>query len=214
VILFDNRGVGQSDAPNYPYTIDMMADDLIGLCDYLSIKKANFIGHSMGGYILQTLAYKCPDLVKCAVIANSAMKMNDLSAAHKKEILLAMENKADPKVIFKKTMEGMFTPEFAKKYETVFETMNMRSSHPMSIEAFRNQLNALIHFDSGSWIHQLQVPCLFIASDQDHTNSPEEVKRMAELVPHAEYVCIENAGHVPQMEQPQEFNRLIWEFLC
>src|SRR5262245_16101500 len=53
VIIFDNRGAGQSDCPDIPYSIDMLADDTIELCKALDITRARFIGSSMGGMILQ-----------------------------------------------------------------------------------------------------------------------------------------------------------------
>ena len=49
VITFDNRGVGKSDKPQGPYTSKMMAEDVIGLMDYLKIKKAHIVGMPMGG---------------------------------------------------------------------------------------------------------------------------------------------------------------------
>ena len=55
VITFDNRGVGKTDKPSEPYTIKTMADDTIGLMDYLGIDKAHILGYSMGGIIAQEL---------------------------------------------------------------------------------------------------------------------------------------------------------------
>ncbi|GAG71998.1 unnamed protein product, partial [marine sediment metagenome] len=49
VIIFDNRGSGKSDRPNIPYTMEMFADDIAGLLDYLNIDKAHIIGVSLGG---------------------------------------------------------------------------------------------------------------------------------------------------------------------
>ena len=71
VIVFDNRGAGQTDIPEGPYSIKQLAEDVVALCGSLNIKQAHFIGSSMGGYILQELAYQHPNLVKSAVITNS-----------------------------------------------------------------------------------------------------------------------------------------------
>src|SRR5512137_1250660 len=61
VITFDNRGAGKSDKPPGPYSIKMMADDTIGLMDYLRIDKAHILGVSMGGMIAQEIAINYPD---------------------------------------------------------------------------------------------------------------------------------------------------------
>ena len=63
VIAFDNRGTGQTDTPDAPYTTRMMADDTAGLLDALGIDRAHLIGISMGGMIAQELALAYPERV-------------------------------------------------------------------------------------------------------------------------------------------------------
>ncbi len=55
VIVFDTRGIGKTDAPTAPYSMEMFADDLAGLMEGLQIEKAHILGFSMGGNIAQFL---------------------------------------------------------------------------------------------------------------------------------------------------------------
>ena len=64
VIALDNRGAGQSEVPDGPYTIAGMADDVVGLMDALGIRRAHICGASMGGMIAQELALRHPDRVR------------------------------------------------------------------------------------------------------------------------------------------------------
>ena len=63
VISFDNRGVGKSDKPDVPYSLEMMANDLAGLLDVIGIEKAHFMGYSMGGRIAEEMALSYPERV-------------------------------------------------------------------------------------------------------------------------------------------------------
>lgn len=75
VLIFDNRGAGQTDAPNGLYSIEQMTCDVDALCQYVGFEKAHFIGNSMGGYIVQMMAYRYPSRVKSVVISNSTMQL-------------------------------------------------------------------------------------------------------------------------------------------
>jgi pimeloyl-ACP methyl ester carboxylesterase len=74
VIIFDNRGIGRSDKAPGQYTVRDLADEAIGLMDYLHIDKAHILGMSMGGMVAQELAINYPDRLKKLVLtwANDA----------------------------------------------------------------------------------------------------------------------------------------------
>lgn len=59
--LFDNRGCGQTIATPPPYTIELLASDVIALMDALNIEKTHMLGFSMGSAIIQMIGLKYPD---------------------------------------------------------------------------------------------------------------------------------------------------------
>lgn len=75
VINFDNRGVGQTDSPDIPYSAQMMADDTVCLMEALNIDIAHVLGYSLGGFIAQELAIKYPHKVRSLILAASAACM-------------------------------------------------------------------------------------------------------------------------------------------
>ncbi len=74
VVAFDNRGVGQTDKPDIPYSIEMMADDTAGLLNALGIEQAHILGTSMGGRIAVALALQYPQQVKSLILVSTIVK--------------------------------------------------------------------------------------------------------------------------------------------
>jgi pimeloyl-ACP methyl ester carboxylesterase len=74
IIAFDNRGVGQTDKPDIPYSIEMMADDTAGLLHALGITQAHILGASMGGRIATALALQHPQLVTSLILVSTIVK--------------------------------------------------------------------------------------------------------------------------------------------
>ena len=74
VLAFDNRGIGESDVPDYPYTTQMMGRDTIGLMDHLGIERAHFFGKSLGGNIGQWVALEAPQRVRSLVATSTSAK--------------------------------------------------------------------------------------------------------------------------------------------
>ena len=77
VVAFDNRGVGRTDKPDIPYTIEMMADDTAGLLRATGIKQAHVLGFSMGGRIAMALALQHPDLVKSLILTSTSPRQRN-----------------------------------------------------------------------------------------------------------------------------------------
>jgi len=67
VITFDNRGVSPSSSPAAPYSVDQMVGDALALLDHLQIRVARIAGHSMGGWIAETIAGRHPERVRAAL---------------------------------------------------------------------------------------------------------------------------------------------------
>ncbi len=91
VIVFDNRGVGRTDKPDIPYSINMMAEDTAGLLNALGITQAHILGTSMGGRIATALALQHPQQVKSLILVSTIVKsLKGTSMTLSRRLLLLM----------------------------------------------------------------------------------------------------------------------------
>jgi pimeloyl-ACP methyl ester carboxylesterase len=222
VILLDNRGAGRSSCADMkggttsgsPLSIGMMSDDVIALLDELEIPSAHFMGNSMGGAIVQDLACRYPRRMRSIIISNSFMKPH----ARLRLMLEAgfeLRKAGAPLVAMAKVaLAEVYSLRFIQSVDAnAFVEMALAHPHPFSIEAFELQMQALLAFDSEPWIRQIQCPALVIASGDDLLADPAEALRMAQSIRGAKYTCFEDLGHLPHIEDPEAFQRMVLEFL-
>jgi len=218
VITFDNRGIGQSDCPDYPYTMEMMAEDVIALMQALHLQKVHLIGNSMGGNIAQIIAYQHPELVKSLVLSNSFMQAHGRLVLHVRTRLDLMKLgfPIPDEVILHELLLWVYSSNYLGQPGVVEMLTKAALANPVAttIKGYESQLNALLTFDSRKWIDEINVPCLVISADDDLLASREEAQQMVRRISGAQYFCFENMGHLPQLERPEDFNRLVLGFIA
>lgn len=215
VVLLDNRGAGQTDVPGNAYSIDQMAQDVVDLCAHLGIEKAHFVGNSMGGFIVQTLAYRHADLVKSAIISNSAMKTRGACFHLFLEAQLAFRKATvSQEALMKSSFSWVFSSEFLARpgMLNMLLALGLNNPFPFSITGFEGQYAAITDFDSHSWLEKISVPTLVIGSDDDLIFSKKISEQLRHAIPNAQYYCFENCGHAPHIEQPEQFLAVLAKF--
>ncbi|MED7788381.1 alpha/beta hydrolase [Francisella sp. 19X1-34] len=216
VITFDNRGAGQTDCPDEPYSIVQMANDVKSLCNYLKIDKAIVIGSSMGGFIAQQLVHDYPEICEKMVILNSATKSSRHYSVFMQafyELLAA--GVIEPKVITRLFLPWVYSDDFLRsdlKIQKLVEFV-ISNPHPFSLVGFKNQRCAIEGFDSSKWISKVEVSTLVIAGEKDIVFYEKDVRRFSELMKKAEYYKFKDTGHLPHIERPNELFKMVCEFI-
>ena len=216
VIAFDNRGVGQSDAPDLPYSTAMMADDTVGLLDGLGIDRAHVCGVSMGGMIAQEIALRHPARVATlqlhATLARPDNYMRALTAAWRSvRPTLAREDWMRTLALW------LFAPcSYEERPEFVeFVLQNaMANPHPQSLIGYLRQGDAILGHDALDRLDRLRCPTLVSVADQDMLVPPRFSHAIAQRVAGAELKTIADAGHAYMWEKPDAFNAMCLEFLA
>lgn len=215
VVSFDNRGVGKSDKPDIPYSIELMADDVALLLESLNIKKAHILGVSMGGYIAQTLAINYPHKVKSLVLGCTSFG-GPQSIPLTEEALRSMlkVEGLNAEEVIRQGLKVAISPEFVRAYpDVVDQLVAWRLVNPTPRYAWERQFAAARAFNVESQLNKINVPTLVITGSEDIVVPPQNSSMLAERIFGAQLVIIPGGGHLFFIEKAEEFNGTVLEFL-
>jgi pimeloyl-ACP methyl ester carboxylesterase len=215
VILFDNRGSGRSDIPKKRYSIREMAEDAIGLLDYLGIRKCHAIGHSMGGYIAQELAINFPERVGKLVLEATASVSSARNNILFNDLLRRFQKDRDNESLMRSWSYWSFSPKAfnRKNYIEGFIKKVLAYPYLQSAEGFKGQVDAISSFNAHGRIRNIKAKALVIIGSDDILIYPEESKSLAEGIKGSIVKEIKDAGHGVHVENPAEFISKVIQFL-
>jgi pimeloyl-ACP methyl ester carboxylesterase len=216
VILFDNRGVGQSDAPDVAYTTAMMADDTVGLLDALGIGRAHVCGVSMGGMIAQEVALRHPGRVATlqlhATLGRPDAHMRALTAAWR-----ALRPAVGREDWMRALALWLFAPcTYEERPEFVDAAVQnaVMNPHPQSLTGFLRQGDAVLSHDTLDRLAQIRCPTLVSVAEHDILVPPRFSHELVRRLVGAEFKTIAGAGHAYMWERPDSFNTMCLDFLA
>jgi 3-oxoadipate enol-lactonase len=217
VILVDNRDAGRSSKADQPYKIADMADDLAGLLDALGIQRSHLLGLSMGGMIALEFALRHGDRLDRLVLAGTGAAPGRSAVDPIQIWSWVKANDATGELFGGQQFVSLFSTAFLRNHDAVRDTAELLASnpYPMSPEAYGRQADAYRQFDALDRLAAIKAPTLVVVGEQDLLTPPWIAREVAEAIPGARFEVIRGDGssHVVPIECPDEFNRLVFEFL-
>lgn len=210
-ILFDNRGVGRSDVPPPPYTIATMASDVAAVMDAAEIDRARIFGISMGGMIAQEFALNYPDRVRSLVLGCTNFGGRNVKPATPKVLAILKARGLMPPSEAALAM-APHTYDATTPRSRVEEDVNIRLQWFPTPEGYFGQLGAILSWESRPRLAQIKAPTLVIHGETDELVPPENGRMIAELIPHAKLVMLQNASHIFFTDQPEISHREVLNF--
>ncbi|WP_411684319.1 3-oxoadipate enol-lactonase [Acinetobacter indicus] len=208
VICYDTRGHGASSAPQGPYTLDQLGQDVVNLLDHLNIEKAAFCGISMGGLTGQWLAINKPERFSHVVVCNTAAKIGQEQAWNERAALVREQGLAP---IASTAAGRWFTEPFIQSNAATVATLS-NDLGAGSPEGYASCCEALAKADVREQLKDIQVPVFIVAGQQDPVTTVADGEFMQQRIANAELFEI-NASHISNIEQPEAFNQAVQTFI-
>jgi 3-oxoadipate enol-lactonase len=213
VLRLDMRGHGGSSPVDGDYTMNELAADVKGALDVLDIKKVHYIGLSIGGMIGQGFALAYPDHLLSLTLCDTQPSTPPGSAASWDERKDVVRKSGGLKALADGTMERWFTDEFKKvnpvRWREIRDTISGTTP-----AGFLGCASAIQNFDYESRLPTIKTPTLVICGDEDPGTPPDRNQLIASKVPGGRYEGIAKARHLPNVERPDQFNRVMMSWLA
>ena len=211
VVRYDQRGFGKSAKPTDKYS---PVSDLEMLLDHLKIDKAHLIGNSMGGYLAIDFALQKPSRVRSITVVAAGPSGVEIPK-EESDRMMAVFKLAKDEGLNKATALWIQNPMIAI-------TTKLPKTAPLLKTMIED--NASI-FEMRFWpfeqtdppavkrLNEIKVPALIIIGDKDTPGNQTAADAAATGIAGAKKVVMKDADHLPQMDNPEEFNRIVKEFL-
>lgn len=206
-IRYDKRGHGLTELTPAPYSMGALVRDVERLMDHLAVKDALFVGLSIGGMIAQGLAVKRMDLVRAMVLSNTGAKIGQPAMWDDR---IAAVKAGGIEALADSIMERWFSAPFRKTAE-FHAWRNMLVRQPA--EGYTGCSAAISGTDFYTPTSGLRLPTLGIAGSDDGSTPPDLVRETVDLIPGSQFHLIRKAGHLPCVEQPEEYAAVLTKFM-
>jgi 3-oxoadipate enol-lactonase len=212
VLRIELRGHGGSSAPRGPYRMEELGADLAFVLESLALGPVDYVGLSLGGMSGQALALDRPDLLRSVVICDALPERLPNAEAIWGPRIRAVRAAGSCAPVAQATIERWLTPAYRAanpaRWNDILATIAATDA-----EGYAGCAEAISTFSFVPRLPGLRVPALILCGEDDHAVPPAEGERIARLVPDGRFVAVAGARHLPNVEQPAVFNRLLLDWL-
>ncbi|WP_116246840.1 3-oxoadipate enol-lactonase [Nocardiopsis sp. FIRDI 009] len=208
VIRYDHRGHGGTPAPRGPYSMADLGGDVLRLLDRLGLERAHFAGLSIGGMVGQWLGVHAPDRIDRLALLATSPHMGPPSSWRDRA---AVARDKGPAALADAVVERWFTPGFAEEHPE--DVIRMRDGIAATdAEGYAGCCEAIEHHDVRDELSRIRAPTLVVAGADDPATPPRgHGDLIAERVPDARLVVLDDAAHLLSWQRAAKVNGLLTE---
>jgi len=213
VIIFDNRGMGNTTSSDKEYTIRLFANDTAGLLDALGIKKAHVLGWSMGTNIAQEFTLDYPEKVDKLILYAGDTGGKEALPPAPQDIAALTNMTGTDRERGERLFGELFPPAWLKENPDPSKYFPKVSSMSPAGNVRRQAAAMMTWNGTYSRLPALKQPLLLITGDQDVLTPPANSFVIAGQVPHSWVVRMRGGGHGLMYQYPDAFAGIVLTFL-
>lgn len=212
VITYDHRGQGRSEVTPGGYDMDQLYEDAIALIEALGTGPVHFGGLSMGGFVAMRLAARRPDLVRSLILMETSAgpEPNKLNYGILNTIVRLFGVASVTQPVMKIMFGEPFLNDPNRKEEREEWIRELQKNKKSIVKAVSGVLNRA---GVEAELANIQCPTLILVGTEDKATVPEKAEFIHSKIKGSQLHYIENAGHTAAVEAPDQYNKLINEFL-
>ena len=210
-LRYDKRGHGLSDAPTGPYSITDFANDLLGLLEQLKLERVVLVGVSVGGQIALEFASRFPERVAGAVFCDTGMKIGTAESWNARIAAVRETGLAS----FRRQSCSAGSGQTFHATKPASCVVIKRCSSVTSAVGYIATCEALRESDltlAAQTVRQSQVKTLVVCGSEDQS-TPVRTEPRTRANAETKLELIEGAGHLPCVDHPEDFAKIIKQFL-
>jgi pimeloyl-ACP methyl ester carboxylesterase len=215
LLLVDNRGVGESDAPEGPYSVAELAADAVAVLEAARVERAHVVGVSLGGFVAQELAISHADRVdRLVLLSTSPGGPNQHPMPARTVAAFSAYQRLEREAALRLGVENSCGDRAVRdRPDLVDEVYAYRLERAPPIEPWRAQWIAGAEFDAFDRIPEITAPTLALTGGGDVVIDPRNSELLAERIPGARLQVAPDRGHLLFWEEPELVARAVREFL-
>jgi pimeloyl-ACP methyl ester carboxylesterase len=229
VIVFDNRGVGNTTTGSRPFSIQQFANDTVGLLDVLKIQKVDVLGYSLGSLVAQQVVVTHPEKVsRLTLIASTCGGKDSIPPSPEiVKMVIGVINKIANDTVTPKEVKALMSAGLGsgwlKAHPNFFETVPIPEAkdlfHSITPKNNLQQLKAAGDWMATNWsgvcdeLTKLSIPVLIMTGTDDTSVPTPNSLIIAGKIPGAWLIQIKDAGHNLPGQYPDKINKILQTFL-
>jgi pimeloyl-ACP methyl ester carboxylesterase len=212
-VSYDIRGLGESQAEDGQFTMESFVDDLEKIMEELKLDRPILCGLSMGGYISLRAIERMQEKFSTLILCDTKSAADDNEGRLKRAAAIKQINSGEFNSFIESFVLNCFAEKFVIGNNAEYRKVVDRSKRNQPIGVKGCLLAMVSRTDTTESLSKIKIPTLVICGSEDKLSPPDVMKLMADKIPDANFILVEGSGHMTPIENPQEVNKAIKDFL-